>query len=263
MMNINIIKIGGSVLTGKHDAPSYDFKNTLRIAHELSTNFKECILVHGTGSYGKPPAIKYGYYENGIIDKNKKMIALEIKHSLRQLNHLVVQSLLDARIPAISFNIDHFIRQDTHQIEIKDLKNSILELLNKEILPVAYGDLISIANGSYQVFSSDQIVLELAKIIRPKSVFFLSNVDGVFLKGDGIHDGFEPYLANTLDEENIQQLYQMENDHMDVSGGMRKKAKIALQISKYCNCCFIGSGYCPNVLIDLLNGKDVKGTYVK
>jgi isopentenyl phosphate kinase len=263
MSSLKIIKIGGSVLTGKHDFPSYDFKNTLRIAQELSKNHKECVLVHGTGSYGKPPAVNFGYNQKGIIDKDDKMLALDIKHSLRQLNQLVVQTLLDARVPAITFNIDHFVNKETLQIEIFNLEKSLSALVNQDILPVLYGDLISNTDGSYQVYSSDQIVLELAKIFKPKSVFFLSDVAGVFLKRTGIHDRDGPYLAKTLSEKNIQRLYRMEKDLIDVSGGMSKKVEIALKASKYCNSCFIGNGYSRNLLSDLLDEKIVRGTYVK
>ena len=56
----HILKVGGSVLTGNGSKPSIDLKNTLRLCKELEPFYKTCLLVHGTGNYGKPPAIKYG-----------------------------------------------------------------------------------------------------------------------------------------------------------------------------------------------------------
>ena len=93
-MKINIIKFGGSIISESNSGTHFNFKNTERLAQELSPFYKGSVLVHGTGHVGKPPAIKYGYVKNGIIAKEDKLLALEIKSSIRRLNQLVVDTLL-------------------------------------------------------------------------------------------------------------------------------------------------------------------------
>jgi len=85
-MEKHIIKFGGSIITNTSTESKFNKKNTLRLAKEIYPYYKGCILIHGTGHVGKPPAIKYGYVESGIVQKNQQLIALHIKNSLRELN---------------------------------------------------------------------------------------------------------------------------------------------------------------------------------
>ena len=258
----HIIKLGGSVLTGRSKIPSFDKTNTIRIIEELSPYYDRCVFVHGTGSYGKPPAIKYGYYKSGIIAKKNSLIALKIKQSLRQLNQRVLNLFLTRDIPAATFEINSFYDSQKLIIDDNKLKDFLFDLSNHEILPIFYGDLVSMYNGDYKVISSDEIVYALAKTIQPDSVLFLSNIDGVYLEKSESKNGAGLYLANELNSKNIHQLHQNLGDRKDVSGGMIKKATISMEISKYCNNCLIGNGYTPGILSDFLKGKKVNGTYV-
>jgi isopentenyl phosphate kinase len=262
-MKYQIIKIGGSVITGKDEEVFYNKKNTKRIADEIYSHNPGCILIHGTGNFGKPPAIEYGYYESGMIKKENRLIALKIKDSLRQLNQLVVSTLLSSNVPVLPIDILHFYTVPDKEIQLSSLSLMIKEVVSRGIVPVFNGDIMPLANGNFKVLSSDIIALILAKTLYPDSVIFLSDVDGVYLQSHYDKKNNNKVLAKTLNSNNIHLMYKNEDDLLDVSGGMREKARIALEISKYCSRCFIGNGYANNVLSDFLNGRKIIGTYVE
>lgn len=261
-MKCHIVKIGGSVITEAGDEPMFNRQNTIMIAKELFPHYMNCILIHGTGSYGKPPAIKYGYYKSGIIEKTDRQLALSIKDQIRQLNQKIINTLLSENIPAMPVDIMHFYRISANSNKKNLLKEFLPELLNNDIVPIFFGDLIPQPNGNFKVLSSDEITFILSKIIKPASVIFLTNVDGVYIrkKRDGAVNG--KFLAEVLDNSNSHLMWNEENDKLDVSGGMKKKAETAIKISKYSKRCCIGNGKRANILSGFLNGEKVKGTYI-
>lgn len=261
-MKYYIIKLGGSVITGKGDEPSFNEENTFRLARELSPYHSHCILVHGTGNFGKPPALKYGYYQNGILEKENKLVALKIRNSLRSLNHLFIDTLISAGIPAFPLEIFPFFLDGKGQMDFRKLRKRLNVLCRNEIVPVMYGDLIPTQKDGFRVVSSDLITWSLSRMLYPETVIFLSNVDGVYLSEPEGHNPNGFYLTDRLNHRNFGRLYQMGSDDKDVSGGMRRKAEIALQISRYSKTCFIGNGYEVDIIGQVLRGCAVKGTYV-
>jgi isopentenyl phosphate kinase len=262
-MKKHIIKLGGSIITDTSSKAYFNKKNTLRLAKELYPFYKGCILIHGTGQVGKPPAIKYGYVDNGILPQNEHLIALNIKNSLRQLNQHVVHTFLSASIPVIPFDILHFYDESKNHLNYKGLKDILLQMLKNGLVPVFYGDLLPLPDGSFKVFSSDLITLLLAKTLKPENVIFLSDVNGVYLEHTKSNNEASSNIIPVLNPKNIRLLIKSENDKKDVSGGMRKKAELALEISRYCKRCFIGNGLTDNILSNFFKEKSVVGTFVR
>ena len=262
-MKYHLIKLGGSIITDPALKDFFNKKNTSRLAQELFPFHRGCIIIHGTGHIGKPPAIKYHYLESGIIDKKDHLIALGIKHSIRQLNEKVVAELLKTNIPAIPMDILHFSGISASIKNNALLKDKIRQLVANGLVPVFSGDLLPQADGTFKVISSDLITLLIAKIIKPENVIFLTDVDGVIAEKTGIDNqsGYEilPYLTT----ESRNKMQRFENDRNDVSGGMRMKVETALDISNYCIRCFIGNGFTRHLISDFFNNNPIKGTIVK
>lgn len=261
-MKKHIIKLGGSIITDTSSKAYFNKKNTLRLAKELYPFYKGCILIHGTGQVGKPPAIKYGYVDNGILQKNEHLIALNIKNSLRQLNQHVVHTFLSASIPAIPFDILHFYDESQKELNYKSLSEILYQLINNNFVPVFYGDLLPRPDGSFKVFSSDLITLILAKILNPENVYFLTDVDGVYSEYTDQNNETGSNVIPFLNSNNIDKLLNSKNDNKDVSGGMQRKVELALEIANYCSRCFIGNGLSGNILSNLFKGENVNGTFV-
>ena len=261
-MKINIIKFGGSVISDNCSENHFNLRTTERLAKEFYPFRKGSILIHGTGYVGKPPAIKHGYVKSGIIPKEDNLLALAIKGRIRQLNQDIVSTLISASIPAIPVEILSYYNDQAEFCCIRKSGTIILDLLKNEIVPVLYGDLFPRPDGSFKVISSDLITLLLAKTLKPKNVIFLSNVKGIYLDNKAMGEYDNHAIIKKLTPDKMTKIRWSDNDSTDVSGGMRKKAELALEISYFCKRCFIGSGFTENVLSKIFNGERVEGTFV-
>lgn len=261
-MNLNIIKFGGSVITGESCKEFFNEQNTYRLAKELFPHHPGCILIHGTGLVGKPPAIKHGYLKDGIISKSRSALALTIRNELRQLNQLVVKTLLSASVKAVPFDSVHYFNESMGSLRNNDLHYKLLHTIENGFVPTFYGDLMPRSDGSFRVFSSDTIALILARTLNPDKVIFLSSVKGVYAHQSSRGENCEEKVLTTLSTNNVNSIYKSSSDEKDVSGGMIRKVTCALEISRYCKRCFIASGLDSGVLSKLLKGESVTSTLV-
>ena len=262
-MQISIIKLGGSIITDPHEEDYFDEKNTFRLAQELQRYSGRCIIVHGTGYVGKPPAVQYGYVETGLLKNDYASIAMSIKDSLQKLNGQVVRTFLSASVPVTPVDIGSYYDEFSGSSFKDEFRQTIVEILGNGMVPIFHGDLLPLRDGSFKVISSDFIVLILTRILHPENVVFLCDVPGIYSKkSESGSYGFSSILP-LLTPENIKLMEILGNDRADVSGGMHKKAEIALEISKYCRRCFIGSGYQEHLLYDFFEMRHVPGTIVK
>jgi isopentenyl phosphate kinase len=261
-MKINIIKFGGSVISDNSNENHFNLENTKRLAEEFYPFCKGSILIHGTGYVGKSPAIKYGYFKDGIISREDKLIALSIKSKIRELNQNVVNTLISESIPAIPLDILNYFTDLEKLNNISMSESTILDLVNNGLVPVFYGDLLPRQDGSFKVISSDLLTLLLAKEIKPENVIFLSNVAGIYMDNETIRNNADQGIIPELTPDKMASIRWSDNDKTDVSGGMKKKAELALEIANFCHKCFIGSGYTENILSKIFNGESVNGTFV-
>ena len=261
-MTVRIIKFGGSVITAGHCKNYFNKKNTSRLAHEIAPHCHGCIIVHGTGLIGKPPARTYGYVHDGILPREKGLIALKIRDALRLLNQRVVETLHDAAVPAIAFDSQQCFSQTMQALASKSVLKTLQLTLDNGFVPVFYGDLMLRHDGSFKVFSSDAICLILARALRPASVFFLSNVPGVFACKDGRGAAGRKTAAKKITPATSRLMSPSHKDLKDVSGGMSEKVAVALEISRYAEKCRIASGLEAGVLKKLLTGRQAPGTLI-
>jgi len=70
-------------------------------------------------------------------------------------------------------------------------------------------------------------------------------------------------IFKQLSREDADLIPSSASDAGDVSGGMTKKIECALEIARFCNHCFIGSGLIPGVARKFLSGEKVRGTIVR
>lgn len=246
-MNIIIVKIGGSVITKK--SGSYiDTKAIERIGKNLIGAKERLILIHGTGHIGKPPAIKYGYVKTKYLPPAKNLLALKIKNEIDKLTTSVKNSLCNLGVPVLDIDNNYFINYKSGDWESKPLLRTIKILVANKVVPLFSGNFIPTKNGGFEVLSSDEIVLLLARLIKPKRIVFLTDVDGILDK-----------MGNKLQFFNSTQLKQLQKSNEDVSGGMKEKAKIGIITKNYCKECIIANGrgdisFIQNPKIKLITG---------
>ncbi len=249
-MKIKIIKLGGAIITNNEPKEKLDRSNTRNIARQLQEYYPGTILVHGTGSVGKPPAIRYGFVESGSLGPDMKFIALKIKNQIHQLNQQFISVFISEGIP-----VQSIVHWQLMGSRLYVSKSKILEILQSGLVPVFFGDFVIQKDGSFKVVSSDVICHLVTKLVKPEKLIFLTDVDGVF------DDGLPPKLIPEINRNNYASI-PGDHDHKDVSGGMAEKVKLAIKSSKYCKTCLIANGTTPGLLYEALQGHKVRGTYV-
>jgi len=109
-----ILKLGGSVITDKSVENSFKKDIVERLALEIKKANKEVIIIHGAGSYGHILAKKYDL-NNGYKNEEQKLGFAKTHTSVQQLNSLVLKSLQQNNIAAVSIPPHAIMKLDDHK----------------------------------------------------------------------------------------------------------------------------------------------------
>ncbi|MCX6642647.1 MAG: isopentenyl phosphate kinase [Candidatus Bathyarchaeota archaeon] len=224
-MNLEILKLGGSVVTNKNQPMSPNTVAINRIAREIFTaGGRGLVIVHGGGSYGHPLAKEYEI-SNGYHSDLQLAGFSKTRQAMIQLNSIIVNALLDAHVPAVSVNPSSFIVTNNKNIEEIDFK--IVELYIKAgMVPVLYGDAVLDTEIKFTILSGDQLAARLAIDLKVQRLIYGVDVDGV-------------YTANPKLTSNARLIEDLSLSHMkgivkigealstDVTGGMLGKVQEA------------------------------------
>ncbi len=172
-----ILKIGGSILTDKSRELAARPLEISRIAHEISSQPDDLVLVHGAGSFGHIPARKYR------LSQEFSRVGLRVTHnSVARLCELVVEALGQAGVESLPVHPLSCLLLNSGRIE-RFLLDPIREMLKNGIIPVLHGDVaMDYARGA-AIVSGDQLVTYLATALQADVVAVGSNVDGVLVSG--------------------------------------------------------------------------------
>ena len=242
---MNIIKLGGSVITNKNEYKSLNLDTLKRLVDELPK--EDFILVHGAGSFGHILAKKYDL-TNGV--KNNQKGFAEVHRDVMELNSKVIDVLLQRGINAISIPPNAFYTKgENFSCEIFD------KYLESGFVPVSFGDVVLDNEKGMSICSGDYIILELARRYSPDKVIFVADVDGVFDKNPKIYED-----AKLLD---VYEDAEFEEEVDDVTGSLKAKVEVMKEISTMCEKTIVINGKVDGRLRDALAGKDVIGTVIK
>ena len=222
---MQILKLGGSVITKKHEHMTPDIDNIERLAKAVAAVWhagkKDLIVVHGAGSFGHILVMTYGL-NNGIRDKKEKLGYAYTHSSCTYLSSLLVDALIKHDVPAVSLPPSSIIRQNNKRISQFDQK-LVFDYLHAGYMPVLHGDMVLDKKLGGSVCSGDQIVAFLGK--KADRIIIGTNVDGVLADGKVI-----PKVTNKNFNEVKKHLKQ--SSAPDVTGGMAGKVAELLKIKK-------------------------------
>jgi isopentenyl phosphate kinase len=169
--------------------------------------------------------------------------------------------MLDAEISGIGVDPAVIFNEQFSSLSGPMAHSHLLNLTKNGVIPVVYGDMISDSNGQFNVLSSDVIACILAKELDAQHLIFLSNVPGV-MKPAGPNAEESSYLQILSESEiTIASLFG-DSDKHDVSGGMRAKMKYALEASRLCEACWIGSANTQGILSKFFLDGTITGTQI-
>jgi isopentenyl phosphate kinase len=265
---ITVLKLGGSLLTDK-SIPNKIRENTLKtVAQEI----KDClnlglieglVLIHGVGSYGHPPVLKYKLY-NGFKNAKQLYYLSKTQYNVNKLRNMIAKSLIDVEIPVNLMHASSIVVGKNRKIT-EYMFRALKGYLSLGMVPLLGGDMIYDEIMGFSICSGDQLAVSISREIGANRLIFATDVPGAYNKDPKM----DP-KALLLKEININEIEQViermeESDKIDTSGRMRGKLKSLIPakdlIKKGLEISII-SMMEPNTLKMFLEGNDVHATRV-
>jgi len=240
-----LIKLGGSIITNKQKPLTPNISAINKIVAQLKKIREPIIIVHGGGSFGHYWSVRYDMHTKPA-KYSKKGVAV-VKNSMVELNKIILDSFLKNELNPYCLPPTNFMFSD--KVDAKKVKE-IAKIAKDGLVPVSYGDVLWHGKNKFYILSGDRIMEILAKILKPRLAIFVLNVDGVY-----------------SDMKTKKLLYEIKGQEtaiseveMDVTGGMTRKIKEAMMISKGGIDVFLVNGNKPERIVNAIKGKKFEGT---
>jgi isopentenyl phosphate kinase len=257
------LKLGGSLITDKRLPHTPRRAVIARLAREVKTYIenpgnKKLLLGHGSGSYGHTPAQKYGTHQ-GVKTPQEWKGFVEVWYQARMLNQIVIESLTEVGLPAISFPLSAGAITKDGEIETWNL-SPLQSALDEGLLPVVYGDVVFDTSLGGTILSTEDIFNYLAYHLNPGRILLCGKDEGVwddYPQCTQLIPDITPKiwgdLADTLGGASTT----------DVTGGMAGKVRIMYNLATELTSLDVRifSGETPGNLISVLEGK-ILGTRI-
>lgn len=218
---MQLLKLGGSVITVKDEPMTADHGNIRRLCEEIKAAWPTpLILVHGGGSFGHPVAERYGIADG--FKSERQVVGFSRTHqAMVALNTIVVDTLLDLGVPALSVTPSSIITTREGRIETAGF-DVLGRLVVKGILPVLYGDSVIDRTRGFSILSGDQLVVRLAIDMGASRIVFGVDVDGVYTSNPKVVP--EARLIERLSLDKLEGYVEIGRSlTTDVTGGMLGK----------------------------------------
>jgi isopentenyl phosphate kinase len=265
MQKITLIKLGGSVITHKNlvNAMRYEVLTDLvsQISEYCAENPEDLLIVgHGQGSFAHIPAKMYGT-KDGFINQNSQYGMAVTQHSVGQAHQLVIQEMLNQKLPAVSFRVNSSAVTSSSKKKVFST-DVLVEYLRQSLLPVTCGDVVVDVNQGCAIWSTERILEEvavdfLAKDFMVQRIIHVTDVDGVLDLNDRI--------INEINRQNAEEVKDAIVDPkvVDVTGGMWHKIQSCLTMADLGVESAIISGFAEKNLYNCLLRKKFIGTTIK
>jgi len=250
---MQILKLGGSVITKKHGYMEADELNISRLAQMIASVWKkgvrDLIVVHGAGSFGHAPVLAHGIDE-GIKNERERMGFADTHAACAYLSQMIVEALIKNEVPAVSIPPASIVRQKNKRVTKFD-SGVIYEYLKRGFLPILYGDMVLDEKMGGSVCSGDQLISLMGK--KAKRVILGSNVDGILVEGK---------VVPKIDKKNLSEVltHVKSSGAPDVTGGMEGKI---LEITKLKIPIYVVNAGKADRIEALLTGKKTICTEIK
>jgi isopentenyl phosphate kinase len=229
---IILLKLGGSLLTDKNKPYSLREDIINNAIKQLISANEKVILIHGGGSFGHPLAKKYKILKGINPSVENQILGLTKTHqAMNKLNSYLVKSFLEKDYPSLSIQPSSIFMKDTEKIIT--ISTDIIEgILDLNIMPILYGDIILDKQGSFSIISGDQIIFELCKNIeryRISKVIFTMETDGLYVIDEKNNEN--SILATECYSDDLERLNLANlGQKIDVTGGIMGKLNFIKQI---------------------------------
>lgn len=229
MSELVLLKLGGSVITDKNRPFTARLETLERIAAEIKRALDErgddlrLIIGHGSGSFGHTAAAKYHTHQ-GATRADSWLGFAEVAAAAAELNHIVMNALRRAGIPAIRFQPSASTRTRGEQLMYFETF-PIKTVLEHGLVPVVYGDVSVDAAQGMSIVSTEKLFDNLARELTPDRIVLAGQVDGVYRQDPLANPQAE--LIDAIDSSNWDEVEAvLGGSHgVDVTGGMFTKVR--------------------------------------
>ncbi len=253
-----ILKLGGSVITDKSKVHHFHKETMARLAAEIKKADKQCIVIHGAGSFGHIPAKKY-QLSKGYENSDQLLGVCETQGSVFALNTLVVSALHQAGVCAVSLPPRAML-----QLEHQKLNKFSFDLfegyLSLGFTPVSFGDVVLDTKQGFAICSGDLLISTLVRHFKPEKVVFVFDEDGLYTANPK-HNA-DATLVNTISVDDFPRVGLQADTHDDVTQGMRGKLQVIKEIASQGIDSFLVNGNIDNRLYHTLMGKETIHTRI-
>lgn len=255
---MQIVKLGGSVVTVKDMPMTADHENVKRLAEEIKATWPTpLVVIHGGGSFGHPVAKRYGIAD-GFTSERQVIGFTRTHQAMVALNTVIVDALLDEGIPALSVAPSAFIATYDGRMPRGDFEN-IGRLVVKGMLPVLYGDAVIDKSRGFSILSGDQLAVRLAVSMGANRLIFGVDVDGVYTSNPKLAP--QARLIDRLSLEKLEGFVEIGKAlTTDVTGGMLGKVSEARAAVEAGIEVRMVNATKPGVILKALRGEPVAGT---
>lgn len=261
---VNLIKLGGSIITNKEIPMTLRANVLQRLVKEIALAREKApnelfIVGHGQGSFAHVPATKYKTMDGFINDESVLGMAI-VQDSAASLNRLVVREFLNNEVPAVSFYASNTIVTDKRK-EKSFCVDVLWHYLNKGLLPVTCGDVLVDDKQGCTIWSTEQILAFLANYLADRDFEVKKIVHVTEVAGFLDHNG---QVIKEINKDNWSSLKKMLNSTrgFDVTGGMGLKVEESLALAKKGIKSCILSGMEKGNLLSALLGQSFIGTEI-
>jgi len=249
---IQVVKLGGSLLTHKDRTATFRIGSARRLARQIAHYCGPVVLLHGTGSYGKPPARQYGY-EDGFLPRSRGDVIAEVSAQLHDLRGRVLNVLSQAGVHVYGLSAAALFETQAGEVVYCNA-GPVLGLVEREMVPVISGEIVLDHLRDFAVCSSDAMAARLAVELEAERLIFATDTPGLMSYQTG-----ETTLVEKIEPADAG-LAQWIQPTDDVSGGMAAKLAAGFVAARAGIETLIVDGRVRGRLLEALAGLVVPGT---
>ena len=222
------LKLGGSLITDKARPETSRPEVLARIGAEIAAARQadlglRLLVGHGSGSFGHPAASRYGTYRGASTPDDWLGFAV-VWQVANQLHRLVVDSLRQAGLPAMSFPPSASAVTEDGALSVMSME-PLARALEAGLLPVVAGDVAFDRRRGSTIISTERIFSYLAPFLRPTRLL-LAGIEPGVLADYPAGDEILPWVGlSHLTSGKITGAATT-----DVTGGMAEKVRHALSL---------------------------------
>lgn len=242
-----LVKLGGSVITDKSRYRALRRDVLRRLVREMGD--ADVVVVHGAGSFGHVMAKRYGI-ANGYTGPEQFEGLFRVHMDVMELNRTVMEALAEGGRHPISFP-PHAIQLCGERPYLKPVELAV----SLGLTPVLFGDIALSRERGFCIVSGDDVMVHLARELKPEAAIFVSDVDGIFTRPPG-EEGAR--LIPVLENHG----FHHDMDVADVTGGIAGKVAKMREIARMGVRTLLINGNVPGRLENAIKGENVKGTVI-